>query len=580
MRKQSLTMTVILLTVFTVNFALQAETHVSGPVYGSWTVNGSPYIADAALVIGERDTLIIDPGVTVSFHGRYDFQVRGVLIAEGAERDSIFFTSGNAQPNAWVGLKLLSGRAGNSRLKYCSINYTYRSIEFDIASPTVTNCSFLNSADIGLRFVNSRAELENCLISGTGRSGLTVLENSNTVFTNCTISACGDHGVSVGNGSSADVINCIISHVSDQGIYLSSSAACNLTGNYIANGNSRGIYVNSSNNVEIRQNIIESNDGTGIYLNRSDSFDLISNDIISNGGAGVQVYLGSGEISNNIIINNAQYGITIQDVAPTERYNCVWENEDDNYNGINPSDSDISENPMLDENFVPRWDGWPDNDSLRSPCIDAGDQNLLDPDGSRLEIGALFFNQNLPPVIITTAPDPFDERHGAQEIEFTVYAEDPNDHALTYTWYVNDVAVGNGNIIVIPFVSNGDYIVKIIVDDGFYMGQSSYQWEFNVDNTAVKDIENILPKGFFLSDIRPNPFNSTARFDIDAVSLNTSRIAIYDLNGRFVRDVWQGAIPAGRSGFNLEARDLSTGNYFLIVKVGSQRLQKQFTVIK
>jgi parallel beta-helix repeat protein len=580
MRIQKLVITVILLSVITVNFTLQAETHVSGPVHGTWTANGTPYIADAALVIGEQDTLIIEPGVTVRFSGRYDFQILGVLVAEGAERDSIFFTTYSENPDSWVGLRLLSGRASNCQLKYCSVKYAYRSIEFNIASPIVSNCSFLSTSDAGLRFENSRAVIDNCLISNTGGSGITILEDSRVTISNCTISGTANHGISVSGNASAEVFDCIISNIGDYGLNMSSAAACNIRGNHIVNGSERGIYVVSSNNVSIRENIIEANDGVGIYLNRSVNFEVISNDIISNNGTGVQIYQENGELSNNIIINNGQYGIYSQNADLTERYNCVWGNENENYSGINPSNNDISEDPKLDDNFVPLWGGWPDSDSLKSPCIDAGDQDLLDPDGTRLEIGARFFNQNLPPEILVTSPDPFDSIEGEHEIEFTVYAEDPNDNRMTYTWYVNDVVVGDGNIITIPFIRDGDYIVKVIVDDGFYLGQSSYQWEFSVGGCAVKDIEGVLPIGFNLSDIYPNPFNSTARFEIEVIGLNTVNIAIYDLSGRFVRNIWQGAIPSGRNYFNLEAGDLSNGNYFLIAEVGSKRLKKQFTVIK
>lgn len=580
MRKQTLLISAILLTVFAVNSALQADTHVSGAVNGTWTTNDSPYIADDALVIGERDTLVIEPGVTVRFSGRFDFQISGALIAEGAERDSIFFTSYNENPDSWVGLRLLSGRASNSRLKYCSIKYAYRSIEFNVASPVVSDCSFLSTSDAGLRFENSHATVNNCLISSTGGSGITILEDSRVNINNCTISGTANHGISVSGNASADVVECLITSVGDYGINLSNATACNIRGNHIINGSERGAYVNQSANVVIRENIIEANDGVGIFVNRSANFEVISNDIISNNGTGVQIYEDNGELSHNIIVNNGAYGIYSQNAELTEGYNCVWGSERDDYNGINPSNTDISEDPMLDEDFIPIWGGWPDSDSLKSPVIDNGNPNLLDPDGSRMEIGARFFNQNLPPVIIVTSPEPFDSLQGEREIEFTVYAEDPNNHGMSYTWFVNDETVGNGNIISISFVRDGDYIVKVIVDDSFYLGQTSYLWEFSVAGCAVQDNGSVIPVGFNLSDIYPNPFNSTARFDIEGIGVNTVNISIFDLNGRFVRDVWQGTISTGKAYFNLEAGNLSNGNYFLIAEVGTKRLKKQFTVIK
>ncbi|NLI16035.1 MAG: T9SS type A sorting domain-containing protein [candidate division Zixibacteria bacterium] len=45
-------------------------------------------------------------------------------------------------------------------------------------------------------------------------------------------------------------------------------------------------------------------------------------------------------------------------------------------------------------NFQIGWANWPTIDSTKSPCIDTGDPNSpLDPDSTRADMGALFFNQ-------------------------------------------------------------------------------------------------------------------------------------------------------------------------------------------
>ncbi len=164
----------IVLSLFVYSLATFGDTPVSGAVRGTWIIENTPYVAVDNLTVGARDTLIIEPGVTVRFSGRYSFEIEGILIAEGAEGDSIFFISSNPAPNTWVGIRLSGGTASNCRLDYCAVKHAYRGIEFNIASPTVTNSSFVIHSNNGLRFEDSSAEIENCNISNIGGSGIVI----------------------------------------------------------------------------------------------------------------------------------------------------------------------------------------------------------------------------------------------------------------------------------------------------------------------------------------------------------------------------------------------------------------------
>lgn len=580
MKRTTSILTLTLLATLLTSMSINAETHVSGAVRGTWTVNNSPYIADGGLTVSERDTLTIEPGVTVRFSGRYAFEIEGIMIAEGTEADSIFFVASNAGPDAWIGLMLSSGRASNCRIAYCSVKHAYRGIEFNVASPKVTNSSFSIIANNGLRLEGSRAEFENCNISNINGSGIAADEDSRLVVNGCTIYSCDDHGISVVGESQATITNCYIRGMNDHGINLNDANQCLVSNNYILGSLQRGISINQSNNIRVERNIIDSSDEVGVWLYRTDDFMLLNNDVLDNGGTGVQIYASSGDIIGNIIASNTQDGILSQGSNPGLDYNCVWNNQRYNYNGISAGENDINENPMLDENLVPIWGGFPDSDSLKSPCIDAGNQQYHDPDGTRSDIGAKFFNQNLPPVIFTTSPEPFDRIDGDQEIEFICYAEDPNDHQITYTWYVNEVEEGVGNIITISFNRDDDYVVRVVVDDGFYLGQTSYEWSFRMYGSYVDDGDKTFSSTFELSAAYPNPFNSATRIELITAKYGTTTIHIFDLWGRHVGEIWNGVISPGRKSFIIDAANLPAGNYFVIAQIGSQSLKRQLTVIK
>jgi predicted outer membrane repeat protein len=97
-----------------------AQTSVSGVVSGTWTLTGSPYLVQGALMIANGTTLTIEPGVTVDFQGSYKFVVLGQINAVGTATDSITFTATDTTAG-WLGLRFDSTSMSNdtSRISYC-----------------------------------------------------------------------------------------------------------------------------------------------------------------------------------------------------------------------------------------------------------------------------------------------------------------------------------------------------------------------------------------------------------------------------------------------------------------------------
>ncbi|MFH1252307.1 MAG: PKD domain-containing protein [bacterium] len=141
------------------------------------------------------------------------------------------------------------------------------------------------------------------------------------------------------------------------------------------------------------------------------------NQILNNSWEGIQVFeLGNPQIINNTIVGNLTYGILTgfvdaivvnniivgsetgivkaaeNDGSVISRYNCVWNNTT-NYQGLAVGTGDISSDPL----FVGTGDY---HLQSNSPCIDAGDpQSLPDPDGTIVDIGALYFHHE--PIALT-----------------------------------------------------------------------------------------------------------------------------------------------------------------------------------
>ena len=115
--KQALTFFVLILSL---NLLL-GQTYVSGTVSGHWNSANSPYYVTDSLVVPSDDTLFIEAGVHVIFNGYYRLVVNGVLIANGTEQDSIFFTAADTNLG-WNGIDFINS-SGISRLNYCVFEY-------------------------------------------------------------------------------------------------------------------------------------------------------------------------------------------------------------------------------------------------------------------------------------------------------------------------------------------------------------------------------------------------------------------------------------------------------------------------
>ena len=148
-----------------------------------------------------------------------------------------------------------------------------------------------------------------------------------------------------------------------------------------------GILIDLNSSPTIINCIIKDMEYSGILTSITNA--IIMNNTIYNCygayGTGLQIG-GISLVKNNIIVHGLSYGcwnvsVNIQ-YSPVADYNDVWDWNIANYNDRwNVGEHDISMDPVFVDTVDFRL-------QLGSPCINAGDPLILDPDGTRSDMGA------------------------------------------------------------------------------------------------------------------------------------------------------------------------------------------------
>ena len=188
------------------------------------------------------------------------------------------------------------------------------------------------------------------------------------------------------------------------------SSKATIKGLQIIESGSNGIEIYRNVAANIQGNVIARNYGAGIVcMDSGASATIINNTIVYNGQYGVDVRASgsSATLVNNIVAFNSGGISATTSTAAQSSYDLVSLNDffstGKNYNNALPGTTDLSAIPVFisSERKDYRLDP-------SSPCVDAGDPDLnrngvtwksdpgdRDPDGTRLDIGGLFFDQRL-----------------------------------------------------------------------------------------------------------------------------------------------------------------------------------------
>jgi len=461
----------------------------TGNVFGTWDAAGSPYRIEGDITIPAGQTLIIEPGVEVSFQSWYSLTVNGIIIADGTSNEPILFTGNTI--TGWLGIRFVNA----------------------------SNGSLLNHVIVE----RGRATGASPFDSGGG----IYIENANPTISNSTIRdnyAKFSGGGLYLNGSNAQLVgNTIVNNQAGQGgsaygggIYMSNSNPL-VTNNVIANnlvyiagvyttptGGGGGIFASNSNPV-LRGNLIQGNAvdggssrnarGGALYLGNADAI-LINNTITGNtvgtGGTFYIVLQGGGIYaigSDPTIVNTILWNDTPEEIFVAESpvvSTITVANSDvqggqagivtNNSATIHWLDGNINTNPL----FVDAANG---NFQLLdgSPAVDAGtayfesngqilvdlspgEYNSVAPDMGAFESEYIGGGNNQPPTAVASATP--NSGNAPLVVQFSSNgSNDPDGTIVAYAWDFGDGNTSNEANPAHTYVAVGTYSTVMTVTD-------------------------------------------------------------------------------------------------------------------
>ncbi len=244
-----------------------------------------------------------------------------------------------------------------------------------------------------------------------------------------------------------------------------------------------------------------------------------------------------------------------------------------------------------------------------SPCIDAGDPaSRMDPDSTRADMGALYFDQNRlyltltpnnPPVTIPAGGGSFGYTVSLANNSLSAVAVDvwtevrfPNGISLPLLRRYG-ISVPSGAVLSRELTQNvpgsippgvysysakaGGFPDAVMAYDSFDFektvsrdeGSAAYQggwivtgWEENTNASLI------LNSQFSILNSSPNPFNASTALSFVLQAASRIELTIYDISGREVLDLVDAFYPAGTHQVVWDASAMSSGVFFARLEAG------------
>jgi parallel beta-helix repeat protein len=372
-------------------------------------------------------------------------------------------------------------------------------------------------------------------------------------------------------------------------------------------GDTHGIDGDFTDSIFIENNLIIGHQWDAVRLEKvSGEFEtapIRNNTLIGEGLYGViQISEFSNEIKNNIISGGLRGIEAVEyngyESNPQASYNDLWNNEQ-NYHvyGGASIDTSLGGNIYLDPMFV----GGDDYHlQYGSPCIDAGDPNIKDPDSSRSDIGCYggrwgetYTYQDYPP----KAPDSLTATSSQSMI--TLHWKPNTEYDLSHYLVYRDTLTG--------FIPDSFKIVgqvpkdsSVFRDSDVVLGRAYYYrvsaWDSTGHESEYSDEVQILatevgesteeenrPPVFQLFQNYPNPFNSSTViwYYLPDVGYQPAEveITIYNLLGKLVKTLvktrqYPGEHKVLWDGKDDSGKEVASGIYFYRLKVSGLELVK------
>ncbi|RJP81461.1 MAG: T9SS C-terminal target domain-containing protein [Candidatus Zixiibacteriota bacterium] len=418
--------------------------------------------------------------------------------------------------------------------------------------------------------------------------------------------------------------------------------------NSMSSGGGLAITGQGLGDIQVRRNVFMDNTGSGVgggglYLNLANSV-LVGNLFARNatyyngGAVNTLTYSGTRVISNSTMVSNtATVGGAVAGTGTSSLlvHQCVeYYNSQPAYYSDSGSDYSITysdgQTPWPGLGNISIYPAFVDTarDDYRllwgSPCIDSGHPDSLDPDGTRADMGAFFFDQSVPMrVLLTPHQIPYLIPQTGGTMTYTARVDNWSDIPRTATVWC-DVTLPDSStfgpllgpltvtvpahtilarerVQAIPTVAPMGvyhYNAYAVVEgdtsrDSFMFGKlgpvaseadiPAGNWSNTGDPFAgpvAMEPQIGFPDQFTLHPAHPNPFNPTtvARYEMRDASHVSLRV--YDTAGREVATLVDGWRNAGAHEVRFDGSGLPSGIYFVRLSAGEGTAVQKVVLLK
>lgn len=167
----------------------------------------------------------------------------------------------------------------------------------------------------------------------------------------------------------------------------------------------------------------------------------------------------------------------------------------------------------------------------------------------------------------------------ARILDITNGIQNATIYETTPTLGSNANNIGLSGDVAVRYYGKGVFIIYVLATNN---GIGAYQ--ITVDTTTNVEQEDILQKGYYLSQNFPNPFNSSTRIKFGIPFKSFVKLSIYDCLGRKIYEPVNEIKEAGLHEIEINSTnlgtDLSSGIYFYQLTADNQKITKKFVLLK
>ena len=133
-----------------------------------------------------------------------------------------------------------------------------------------------------------------------------------------------------------------------------------------------------------------------------------------------------------------------------------------------------------------------------------------------------------------------------------------------YNWLTPNVYA---QFAIIKAIWNGDKDMEYGRTEPFQIGNMS-------------SVEELLPDGWNVSKVYPNPANNIAKFNFIMPEKKVLSITIYDITGNKIATLAEKTFPTGENAFEVNVSLLSSGKYLIGIEGAGVRVLRELTVVR